>query len=783
MKTEDLSSDRPPIGTESSHQYAEQLLNHLKTWEKSDERIIAQHQVPALSAQFVAAPTEIKAILPPGVTQLYTHQLQAFEMANRGEPLTIATATASGKTYAMALPARLKQQHYPNATLLCVAPTRALIEQWKERLLSWNPTVCVETYTGDTPKDQKPAIRARAQYLITTPDTLHMGILPYHRGWSRFFMHLQDVIIDESHLDYGVFGSHFSLILRRLQRVAGIYRPESPSFFFGSATIGNPDDHATHLLGRAVSAITESGAPSGGRFTLLWQPPDNRTHNQEAAYLMSFFIRQGVRCILFGQARQSVEKMLRQVKDLIRREDQGKVMAYRAGYSKEDRHHIERCLASGELLGVISTSALEVGIDLGNMDVSILAGFPGGISSYKQQAGRAGRRNRSALSILVLRDDALDQYFAQHPQMLLDAPAEKALINISNPYILPAHLLCAAHEKPLRKTDLPLFGPAAFSTIQTLVDQNKLVEVPEGTFRLPLGSKSIAYMISLRNVGKALSIFSEGKKLEDTNLHYAITECHPGAIYYSQGTSYLVTRLDLTSSSINAVKGEMGYETQAIVHTDVEIHKSEQKKSWACCVLHSGQVVVTREVSSYMKKNRSSKEEIGICELPEPLSAPLRTKAMWITFPQDLIDATAEKGYDTAGSLHAVEHCMIALLPLFVLGDRRDVGGVSMLGHHQTDQATIFIYDGYPGGVGYSEEAYQKFDELGKATLEVLKACPCVGGCNKCIYSPKCGNQNRPLDKAGAIFVLEQLLLITTETSKREKTEEYVVTEISDTSA
>ena len=293
--------------------------------------------------------------------------------------------------------------------------------------------------------------------------------------------------------------------------------------------------------------------------------------------------------------------------------------------------------------------------------------------------------------------------------------------------------------------------------------------MPEGTFRLPLGGKSIAYTIKLRNVGEALSIFSEGKKLEDTDLHDAIMECYPGAIYYSQGASYLVTRLDLSSSSINTVKGEVDYETEAIVHTDVEIHKSEQKESRPRCELHSGEVVVTREVSSYMKKNRSSKEKMEICALPELLSAPLQTKAMWITFPQDLIDTTTEKGYDTAGSLHAVEHCMIALLPLFVLGDRRDVGGVSMLDHHQTGQATIFIYDGYPGGVGYSEEAYQKFDELGKATLEVLKACPCAGGCNKCVYSPKCGNQNRPLDKAGAIFVLEQLLPITTEIKQKQK--------------
>jgi DEAD/DEAH box helicase domain-containing protein len=383
---------------QDNHRYAEQLFARLKEWDNCIERVKAHHRTPARSAQYVEVLEDIKEFLPPGVSQLYTHQHQALQEALRGESITVATATASGKTYAMALPGRIKRKHLPDATLLCIAPTRALIEQWKERLASWDPTICVETYTGDTPQSQRAAIRKRAQALIITPDMLHMGMLPYHRGWAHFLACLEDIIVDESHAYRGVFGSHFSLILRRLKRVVALYHKTPPTFLFGSATIGNPDDHAAQLLGSSVTAITESGAPSGGRLTILWQPPDEHSYLDEAANLMAFFVSQGVRTILFGQARQSVEKMLRQVKALIPASLQSKVMAYRAGYNKEERRAIEQKLACGDLFGVVSTSALEIGIDLGDLDVSIVAGFPGSISSYMQQAGRAGRRTRSALS-------------------------------------------------------------------------------------------------------------------------------------------------------------------------------------------------------------------------------------------------------------------------------------------------------------------------------------------------------------------------------------------------
>jgi DEAD/DEAH box helicase domain-containing protein len=742
----------------SNDRYAEQLFARLKEWTNCAEQVKAHHRTPARTAHYITVSKDMEALLPPGITQLYTHQQQALQAAQSGQSLTIATATASGKTYAMALPSRLRRQQDSAATLLCIAPTRALIEQWKERLAAWDPTICVETYTGDTPQSERAAIRGRAQALIITPDLLHMGMLPYHRGWASFLSRLQDVIVDESHTYRGIFGSHFSLILRRLQRVIALYRRTPPTFLFGSATIGNPNDHAVQLLGKPVSAITESGAPSGGRFTLLWQPSDERSYIDEAAGLMAFFVGQGIRTILFGQARQTVEKMLRQVKTLIPASLHTKVVAYRAGYTKGERRAIEQRLACGDLFGIVSTSALEIGIDLGDLDVSIVAGFPGSISSYMQQVGRAGRRNRSALSILVLREDALDQYFSQHPAMLLDAPAERALVNVGNPYILPAHLLCAAYESPLTPADLDLFGPSAQKTIQELAEQGKLRSRGERYF-LSDASKSIAFQVNLRQVGQRLTIAASGRRIEETDLHHAVTECHPGAIYYSQGTSYQVRQLDLEGGCIDVFPHETPFYTEPLIETDVEILLSEHHQKRPHIELYSGQVIVTRQVEGYVKRHSQYRNILEKCALPEILSVPLETKALWMLLSDDLIDVLVKHHHDPAGSLHAVEHGMIALLPLFVLGDRRDVGGVSIVpSHPQTQQATIFIYDGYPGGMGYSEEAYRQWEALAKATLETLISCDCTGGCYRCIMSPKCGNQNRPLDKAGATFLLQQLL-------------------------
>ncbi|GHO49302.1 DEAD/DEAH box helicase [Ktedonospora formicarum] len=746
----------------SNERYAHQLLARLTEWSTYTERIKAQHQIAPSAARYTLVNDEIRPLLPPDIENLYTHQYEALRAALGHEHVTIATATASGKTYAMALPSRVRRHRQPGATLLCVAPTRALIQQWQERLSSWDPALRVEVYTGDTPQAERAAIRQRAQAVITTPDMLHMGLLPYHRSWAGFLSRLQDVIVDESHMYRGVFGSHVALILRRLKRVLALHNAQ-PSFIFGSATIGNPEDHAVQLIGDDVSAITANGAPAGGRLTLLWQPPDDSGYVEEAAGLLAFFITQGVRSILFGQARQTVERMVRLTRSMLPSYLQMKVLAYRAGYTVEQRREIEDQLARGEILGIISTSALEVGIDVGDLDVSIVAGFPGSISSFWQQAGRAGRRNRSALSIFVLREDALDQYFAAHPSMLLDQPAERALVNINNPYIFPRHLLCAAYEQPLSLADQHLFGPATAQTLARLVEERELVQ-HGNRYYLRNTRQSVAFQVSLRQVGERLSIMSattgsRERRIEETDIHHAISECHPGAIYYSQGVSYEVQQLDLAQKRIDVRPHETAFYTEPIIQTDVQIQEVEQHQHLPRLHLYSGRVLVTREVQGFLRRHNRYRTILEQCELEEPLSAPLETRALWMLIDNALIEELISARRDPAGALHAVEHGMIALLPLFVLGDRRDVGGVSVVPYHpQTRAATIFIYDGYPGGIGYSEEAFRQWSALAQATLETLRTCSCAEGCYACIMSPKCGNQNRPLDKAGAIYLLNALL-------------------------
>ncbi len=717
--------------------FADTLLSELRAWEGTNASITSSHALLPRPANFVPIPEDVWPFLPAGIERLYSHQARVLEHAVRGEHVTLATPTASGKSLALALPGLLKRAGQCEATIMCIAPTRALVEQWTKQAQDWHPGIHVASYTGDTPKHERRKIRERVQFLVTTPDMLHMGILPYHNGWRRFLSCLEDVYIDEGHEYSGVFGSHMALILRRLRRVVLAHRAQEPSFLFASATIGNPAQHAELLLGEAVTAISENGAPSGGRQIVIWQPPEERGHSEESARLMAYFVQRGVRSILFGQARQSVERLVRLVREQLPPSRRQAIAAYRAGYLYEQRRQLQRQLTAGELLGVVATNALELGIDIGHLDVSILDGYPGSVSSFWQQAGRAGRRERSGLTILVLRADALDQYFSFHPQKLLERPAEAALVNSSNPYILPRHLLCAAFEEPLTREEVALFGPRAQQHLDELVAQRALRERGGKYYAADL-RRSPAYQVALRQVGERLDLLLGEKKLEETDIHHAISECYPGAIYYSQGRSHVVERLDLSRGTISLSPREAAYYTEPLVQTDVEILCTVRQAQR----MYYGDVLVTRTVTSYVKRHSRYRSALDRCELEQPLESQLETKALWILIEDDIVAELKARGYDPAGSLHAAEHGLIALLPLYVLGDRRDVGGVSVVPlHHQTEQATIFIYDGYPGGMGYAEGAYQQFAALARATLETLSACPCEGGCMSCIQSPKCGNR------------------------------------------
>ncbi len=732
------------------------LVLSLRAWNECRDQFIYEHRVEPAVAHTLSVPYQ----LPSGYSALYSHQAEAMQAALNGQNIALATPTASGKTLATALAYLETRRVESGATLLCLAPTRALVEQWCLTLASWNPGVAVEWFTGDTPNSDRAALRKRVQILVTTPDMLHRSVLPYHRGWRRFLQRLHGVIVDESHTYRGVFGSHIALILRRLQRVASLYNDRPFPFLLATATIGNASEHAAMLIGQDVTTLTQSGAPRGERTIALWQPPEGRSHSDEAVGLIAFFVSQGVRTLLFGQQRQSVERMALQVQDHLPIPLRNKVAAYRAGFLDSKRKEIQRHLSSGKLIGVVSTNALELGIDIGELDVAILDGFPGSVASFWQQAGRAGRGTQPSLVILVLRQNALDQYFAAHPSHLLEASSEQAVIDLGNPYILPDHLRCAAHERRLTARELSLFGDQAQAVADLLVSKGHLAKV--GAVYISQEAENPAYTIPLRDRSQQLRIYAETREqLEEIGSDQAVAECYPGAIYLSQGTSYEVTQLDLTEMRVDLKRFEGNYYTKPIGFKELTILDGEPlHREVSHATLFTGRVHVIDHITGYGHFHKRFHTKLEERELATPLTTELDTQAFWLTIDRWLEKRLLESGVHPLASLHAAEHAMIALLPLYVLCDPRDMGGISFNMHPQAERPLLCIYDGYQGGVGYARQAYQQFFRLAAATLDHLKHCQCLSGCPACVQSPRCGSGNDVLDKKGAVMLLQALLTV-----------------------
>jgi DEAD/DEAH box helicase domain-containing protein len=727
----------------------------LRAWSECREQLIYEHSIEPTPAHTLPASYQ----LPLGYSTLYSHQAEATQAALNNQHVALATPTASGKTLATALAYLETRRTEPNATLLCLAPTRALVEQWCQTLASWNPGVAVEWFTGDTPRPDRAALRKRVQILVTTPDMLHRSILPYHRGWRRFLQQLREVIVDESHTYRGIFGSHMALILRRLQRVASLYNGRPFPFLLATATIGNASGHAAILIGQEVTTLTQSGAPRGQRTIALWQPPEGRSHSDEAVGLMAFFVLQGIRTLLFGQQRQSVERMALQVQDYLPARLKKKVAAYRAGFLDSKRKEIQRHLSSGELTGVVSTNALELGIDVGELDVVILDGFPGSVASFWQQAGRAGRGTQPSLVILVLRQNALDQYFASHPAHLFQASSEQAVIDLGNPTILPDHLRCAVHERRLTTHELSLFGDQARAVADLLVSKGKLAKV--GTVYVSQEAENPAYTIHLRDRSQQLHIYTETKEqLEEIGSDQAVAECYPGAIYLSQGISYLVTKLDLVEMRVDLKRFEGNYYTKPLGSKELTLLDEEPlHREVPHATLFTGRVHVIDHITGYGHFHKRFHTKLEEIELETTLTTELETQAFWLTIDRSLEKQLLESGIHPLASLHAAEHAMIALLPLYVLCDPRDMGGISFSMHPQAERPLLCIYDGYQGGIGYARQAYQGFFQLAAATLDHLRHCQCLSGCPACVQSPRCGSGNDELDKKGAMLLLQALLM------------------------
>ena len=708
-----------------------------------------------------------------GLLPLYTHQAEAVNNARQGRNVVVATSSASGKTLCYNIPVLEAILTERNTYALYLFPTKALAQDQLRGLQELvYPHLCkieeLATFDGDTPQVERAEIRKRAKIVLTNPDMLHVGILPNHQSWSRLFRHLRYVIIDEAHAYRGVFGSHVACVVRRLRRLCNFYG-SAPQFICCSATIANPGEHAERLVGLPFTVVDNDGSPHGGKDFVFWDPPIidavrsvRRSANSEATNLFTELVSGDIRTLTFARTRRLTEliysysrRRLAEVNPPLTE----KIKAYRAGYLPKERRQIEQELFSGQLLGVVATTALELGIDIGDLEATVLTGYPGSIASTWQQAGRSGRGRDKSLSFLIGLDNPLDQYFMRHPDSFFQKSVENALVNPDNPYILRAHLLCAAWELPLSSDDEQNFGPGLNQEREELEQQGILRE-RKGRWYL---SPRIAYPAQAINIrstsGENFAVIdtSSGSLLETVEASVAFFQIHPGAIYLHQGESYLVTELDLVKRTAHAVPTDATYYTQTKELEDLRIIKVIRDKSCGPMKVYLGEVEVTNTVVGFKKKAQFTEEIIG----EEPLDLPPQrfpTVALWFDLPPEAVKRVLEAQLDFAGGLHAAEHAAIAILPLFALCDRNDIGGVSTPLHPDTGKAQIFIYDAYPGGVGIAEKGFDLVEELWQATLKVVTECPCQEGCPSCIQSPKCGNNNKPLDKEAAQVLLEGLL-------------------------
>lgn len=602
--------------------------------------------------------------------------------------------------------------------------------------------------------------------VLSNPDMLHVGILPAHKQWASFFLNLKYVIIDEIHVLRGVFGSNVAQIIRRLRRICHHYGSH-PQFIMASATVANPGELAQRLTGLDVEVVASDGAPRGQKTWVFWNPPfidedmgKRKSPNWETTWLLSELSKEYFRTIAFSKSRKLAELVLNYSGRFLdgRRDIAERIASYRAGYLPAYRRMVEERLFSGELLGVSTTNALELGIDVGALDACIMNGFPGTISSAWQQAGRAGRTVGESLAILVAGDDPLDQYYTGHPEYFFGRSFEEAIVDLDNPKILRRHLRCAAYELPLTEGDRSYFGEGFEAVVSLLTATGELKERKSRWF---LGAPGFpAHETNIRSASQFnYDIIEEdtGQLIGTTEANRAFFEIYPGAIYLHKGEPYVVRRLDIAERAALVAKSTQDYYTETREETEVTVISEVERRKLGKTELRFGQVEVTTHIIAFQKKKVITGEIIGMEELDLP-PVKFQTEAVWFTVSDDIVNGLKLSEHELAGGIHAVEHAGIAMLPMYAMCDRWDIGGVSTPFHYHTGEATIFIYDGFEGGIGISQRGFWVAEEHLKKTLEVIEGCPCRDGCPSCIQSPKCGNWNEPLDKKSAARVLKEIL-------------------------
>ena len=696
-----------------------------------------------------------------GLVRLYSHQTEAIKHLRNGSNLLVATETASGKSliYNVTVIEEILKNRQSRAVY--IFPLKALEQDQLKNLSSWltrirSTRISAEIYDGDTTPYRRKKIREKTPgILLTNPDMFHRGILAYHQSWETLLRNLSFVILDEVHTYRGIFGSHLNQVIRRLKRLCQLYG-SSPRFILLSATISNPKVFGERLIEERLEVVRSSGTPRAGQHFLFLNPEESP--NFYAAKLFVECIRNGFRTIVFTQARKITE-LIHLWASQLSPELRKKISSYRAGFMPEERRRIEKKLADGNLLGVVSTSALEMGIDIGYLDICLLVGYPGTIINTWQRGGRVGRSGRESMVILIGKSDALDQYFMKHPDDLFERPFEAAVLDPDNPYVIEAHLPCAAAEIPLTLRDETFWPGDLIGHLEKLEREGRLNRTAEGEPTWFSSKRNPQLSVNIRSAGETYSIFERetGQAIGTVDGIRAFKECHPGAIYLHRARQYEVDRLLIDKKDIVVHRSNLKYFTRTRSEKDTEIIKVYRSRPKGQFLVREGKLKVTEVITGYEKRALPGQGLIGVFDLDLPPQI-FETIGFWIEIEPALKRFVEGKDLHFMGGIHAIEHAAIGIFPLFALCDRNDIGGICYPYHPQVGKSAIFIYDAYPGGVGLAQRGFDAILELLEKTLEIVKGCKCEEGCPSCIHSPKCGSGNKPLDKGAARLILEGLL-------------------------
>lgn len=702
-----------------------------------------------------------------GLSGLYSHQALATDHIRAGHSVVVATPTASGKSLIYNLPVLERHLRDSEARALYLFPLKALAQDQLaglQRLVSGWPEEARPTaalYDGDTSDHFRRKIRRDPPtVLISNPEMLHLALLPHHEQWAPFLAGLSHIVVDEAHTYRGVFGAHMAGVFRRLNRLAAHYGA-APSYVFCTATVGNPGELAASLSGldllpgrRPPVVVDQSGAPQGARHYVFLDP--DQSPATAAIDLLRAALARKLRTIVYCRSRRMTELVSLWAGSLSG-PWAGRISAYRAGFLPEERRQIEARMASGELLAVVSTSALELGIDIGGLDVCILVGYPGTIMSTLQRGGRVGRAQQESAVVLVAGEDALDQYFMSHPEDFFSRPAEKAVVNPWNEVILARHLECAAAELPLSARD-PWLAPApAQEALRDLAARGRLLLSADGSQWLA-ARKRPQRLVDLRGTGRSFVIEdSEGTVIGSVDGFRAWRETHAGAVYLHRGRSYVIEEMDPAAGRVRARQAKVDWFTRVRGHKSTDILEELERRPLGRGVVCRGRLRIIDTITGYEKRSTRDNRLLTIV----PLEAPpqiFETEGLWYVIPESCRRRLEEDFVHFMGSIHACEHTAIGMLPLLVMADRNDFGGISIPLHPQTGLACVFIYDGLPGGAGLTRQAFGHARELLEVCAAVIEACPCEDGCPSCVHSPKCGSGNRPISKAGALRLIRDLL-------------------------